>query len=192
MEPNRRRVYNRARRLNTRKRSYGSADMQQAGLMETLTMQGIVSGLILAFLLFVRVIDMPLTTDLRVALKAALSEETEVEDLRETVTSVSDSLAEMKNSVKTIFGEPSPKEEYVTPVNNKANDNNFQADDVVPVSGGTVTDKNTYKNLIEEQPKAETEAAKSSEEPKDLNTDFRIDEDILEEINSRQDIYLIE
>ena len=116
---------------------------------EVLFMQCIISGMMLVVILFISVIHLPMTEDLKVSLKTALSHHAELDDILSASSEFDAVFVGMQNSVKTIFGETTRENE-------------------VAVSIPTVTAVPTQTPAVHE---------------------FRIDEDILQQINEREDFY---
>ncbi len=153
MEPNRRRAYTKSKRYVSRKKP-----KTKPSTIDTVVTQCIVCGLVLAFLLFVRVVDTPFSEDIRNSLKFVLLGETSVDEVVEAYSSVTKTAENMKNSVQTIFGGTKEEEEEKE-------------------------EESTYNSTFEAEPENSLEINNNS------NDNFRIDEDILSDINSRQDFY---
>lgn len=150
------------------KRGIASFNVKEAFLL-----QCIISGIILAFVLCVSLIDVPLTRTIKRTLSAALSESVEPESIKTALEESADNLTAMKDSFLTIF---SDKDDNTVGVFRQSPPQNTAKAAELPTQTPA-------------QPTASPIATPITQTPPPSFFNGRIDEDILTELNSKEDIY---
>lgn len=143
------------RRQSRTGRYGGKQPEKRVSVSEIIIKQCIVSGIIFSFILLLNLINTDFTQDIREELKIALSNNMSADEIKKAAGKSLDTFSDMQNSVKTIMGgTPETTETYVpTP-------------EVIPDNSPRSTD-DTSDPSIQASP----------------SPDFRIDEDILLEMN---------
>ncbi len=145
---------------------------KDTSFVDSFIMQCTVSGMILALLLFVRFVDVPFTHDLRQSLKSAIETDMKIQDVSQVGNVFKSAFDNVQKSVTSLlFGNKNATDTSELTQNVETNTPTPSAKPTVtPEAGNANTNTNTQ--TAPPQP-----------------TDFRIDEDILNEINSREDFY---
>lgn len=157
---------------------------------EKLIMQCVVCGIILASVLLIKIVNTGFTNKLGGNLEIALSDNITLDGAKDTFNSALASVSSMSDSLKTVLGYQS-KSQTDTGIVPGAESSSLQ--DQPEILSETLSEDNTnLQSGLEEAAKptqtpSNSESNTKNEQFKD--TDFRIDEDMLDQINLQEDVY---
>lgn len=156
---------------------------------EKLVMQCIVCSIILGSVLLIKIVNTGFTNRLGDKLETALSNSITIDGVKGTFDNALASVLSMPDSVKTVLGYQSDTQTD-TGITAGAEGSSFQGEPEIYTE--TLSEDNAdLKSGLEEakptQTPSNSEANTKNEQFKD--TDFRIDEDILDQINLQEDVY---
>lgn len=157
---------------------------------EKLVMQCIVCSIILGSVLLIKIVNTGFTNRLGDKLETALSNSITVDEVKGTFDNALASLLSMPDSVKTVLGYQSDSQTD-TGITTGADGSSFQGEPEIFTETLSENNADLQSGLEEAAKQTQTpsnsEANTKNEQFKD--TDFRIDEDILEQINMQEDVY---